>query len=91
MQVKINKKKLRVKIEIEDEDIALGQILRKELIEDKETAFAGVVKPHPLINKFNIQEETKKEDPIQQVIKSGNTATKIVNELSEKINKSTKK
>ncbi len=91
MQVKINKKKLRVKIEIEDEDIALGQILRKELIEDKETAFAGVVKPHPLINKFNIQVETKKEDPIQQVIKSGNTATKIVNELSEKINKSTKK
>jgi|TARA_B100001750_G_scaffold248445_1_gene279647 DNA-directed RNA polymerase subunit L len=91
LQVKINKKKLRVKIEIEDEDIALGQILRKELIEDKETAFAGVVKPHPLINKFNIQVETKKEDPIQQVIKSGNTATKIVNELSEKINKSTKK
>lgn len=91
MQVKINKKKLRVKIEIEDEDIVLGQILRKELIEDKETAFAGVVKPHPLINKFNIQVETKKEDPIQQVIKSGNTATKIVNELSEKINKSTKK
>ena len=91
MQVKINKKKLRVKIEIEDEDIALGQILRKELIEDKETAFAGVVKPHPLINKFNIQVETKTEDPIQQVIKSGNTATKIVNELSEKINKSTKK
>ena len=65
--------------------------VEKDLIEDKETAFAGVVKPHPLINKFNIQVETKKQDPIQQVIKSGNTATKIVNELSEKINKSTKK
>ena len=91
MQVKINKKKLRVKIEIENEDIALGQILRKELIEDKETAFAGVVKPHPLINKFNVQVEKKKENPIQQVIKSGNAATKVANELSEKINKSIKK
>lgn len=91
MKVKINKKKLRVKIEIENEDISLGQILRKELIENKETAFAGVVKPHPLINKFHIQVETKKENPIQQVVESGNAATKVVNELSEKINKLIKK
>ena len=52
MEIKVDKQDNQATVEITDEDLAIGYILRKELLENKEVVFAGTVKPHPLVNNF---------------------------------------
>lgn len=91
MEIKIGKKDKHVTIEISSEDLALGHILRKELIENKNVVFAGVAKRHPLVDKIEIQVETKKVDPIREIAISGDNAVKTSSELLNKFNKSLNK
>mgnify|MGYP001196196777 FL=1 len=74
-------------VEIENEDLSIGQILRKELIKNKDILFAGVVKPHPLISKFEVTLQSDKEEPIDDLIRGGNNAIKISEELQKKYKK----
>ena len=53
--------------------------------------FAGAIKPHPLVNNFKVKVETKKGDPMAQIIASGNNAIEVSNEILEKFTKSLKK
>ncbi len=53
--------------------------------------FAGAVQPHPLVNNFKVQVETKKSDPMAQIIASSNNAIKVSDEILEKFTKSLKK
>ena len=90
MEIKVDKQDNQATVEITDEDLAIGYILRKELLENKEVVFAGTVKPHPLVNNFKVQVETKKKDTIEQIITSGDTAIQTINEILEKFSKSLK-
>tara|TARA_B100001179_G_C18428922_1_gene333745 strand:+ start:393 stop:626 length:234 start_codon:yes stop_codon:yes gene_type:complete len=74
-------------MEIENEDLSIGQILRKELIGSKNIVFAGVVKPHPLIKKFELTVQSNKEQPIDELIRGGNNAIKVSEELQKKYKK----
>ena len=74
-------------MEIENEDLSIGQILRKEVIENKDVVFAGVVKPHPLIKKFELTVQSNKEQPIDELIRGGNNAIKVSEELQKKYKK----
>ena len=91
MEIKIDKQDNRVTLEITDEDLAIGYILRKELLENNEVVFAGAVKPHPLVNNFKVQVETKKKDAMEQVVTSSDKAVQTINEIFEKFSKSLSK
>ena len=91
MEIKVDKKDNRATLEITDEDLAIGYILRKELLENNEVVFAGAVKPHPLVNNFKVQIETKKKDAMAQVITSSDKAVQTINEIFEKFSKSLSK
>jgi len=91
MEIKVDKKDNRATLVITDEDIAIGYILRKELLENNEVVFAGAVKPHPLVNNFKVQVETKKKDTMTQIITSSNNAVQTSNEIFEKFSKSLNK
>ena len=91
MEIKVDKKDNRATLVITDEDIAIGYILRKELLENNEVVFAGAVKPHPLVNNFKVQVETKKKDAMEQVVTSSDKAVQTINEIFEKFSKSLSK
>ena len=91
MEIKVDKKDNRATLVITDEDLAIGYILRKELLENNEVVFAGAVKPHPLVNNFKVQIETKKKDAMAQVIISSDKAVQTINEIFEKFSKSLSK
>ena len=91
MEIKVDKQDNQATVEITDEDLAIGYILRKELLKNNEVVFAGAVKPHPLVNNFKVQVETKKSDPMSQILVSSNSAIEISNEILEKFTKSLKK
>ena len=87
MELKISKKKKQITMEIENEDLSIGQILSKELIKSNDILFAGVVKPHPLVKKFKLTLLGNKEQPIDELIRGGNNAIKISEELQKKYKK----
>ena len=91
MEIKVDKQDNQATVEITDEDLAIGYILRKELLKNNEVVFAGAVKPHTLVNNFKVQVETKKSDPMSQILVSSNSAIEISNEILEKFTKSLKK
>ena len=91
MEIKVDKKDNRATLVITDEDLAIGYILRKELLENNEVVFAGAVKPHPLVNNFKVQVETKKKDAMEQVVTSSDKAVQTINEIFEKFSKSLSK
>lgn len=85
MKAKIEKHDKRLQMEVEEEDLSLAQIVRKELLRRPDTAFAGVVKPHPLIPKFIIALETKKRNPIDTLIEGSKKALEQSEELANQI------
>jgi len=91
MEIKVEKEDNQATVEITDEDLAIGYILRKELLKNSEVVFAGAIKPHPLVNNFKVQVETKKSDPMAQILASGDSAVEISEEILEKFTKSLKK
>ena len=91
MEIEVEKKDNQATLVITDEDLAIGYILRKELLKNNEVVFAGAVKPHPLVNNFKVKVETKKSDSMKQILASGNDAIKISDEILEKFTKALKK
>ena len=91
MEIEVEKQDNQATLVITDEDLAIGYILRKELLKNKEVVFAGAIKPHPLVNNFKVKVETKKGDSIEQIIASGNNAIEVSDEILEKFTKSLKK
>ena len=91
MEIEVKKQDNQATLVITDEDLAIGYILRRELLENNQVVFAGAVKPPPLVNNFKVQVETKKSDPMAQIIASSNNAIKVSDEILEKFTKSLKK
>ena len=91
MEIEVEKQDNQATLVITDEDLAIGYILRKELLKNNEVVFAGTIKPHPLVNNFKVQVETKKSDPMAEIIASGNNAIEVSDEILEKFTKSLKK
>lgn len=85
MQAKIEKHDKRLKMEVEEEDLSVAQIVRKELLKRPDTAFAGVVKPHPLLTKFIIALETKENDPVVTLIEGSKKAFEQSEELANQM------
>jgi DNA-directed RNA polymerase subunit L len=91
LQLKVTSIKEReVSIEVEDEDIAIAQIVHKELLTNDNVTFAGVAPYHPLIKKSIIKLHTEKGDPIKVFIEGAEQAAATAKKISSEISKAVK-
>ena len=91
LQLKVTSIKEReVSIEVEDEDIAVAQIVHKELLTNDNVVFAGVAPYHPLIKKSIIKLQTEKGDPIKVFIEGAEQAAATAKKISSEISKAVK-
>ena len=91
LQLKVTSIKEReVSIEVEDEDIAVAQIVHKELLTNDNVVFAGVAPYHPLIKKSIIKLQTEKGDPIKVFIEGAEQAAATAKRISSEISKAVK-
>jgi DNA-directed RNA polymerase subunit L len=91
LQLKVTSIKEReVSIDVEDEDIAVAQIVHKELLSNDNVVFAGVAPYHPLIKKSIIRLQTQKGDPIKVFIEGAKQAAATAKKISTEIGKAVK-
>lgn len=83
-------KEREVSIDVEDEDIAVAQVVHKELLTNDNVVFAGVVPYHPLIKKSMIRLQTKKGNPIKVLIEGAEQAAATAKKISSEISKAIK-
>ncbi len=80
----INNEESLVEIEFEGEAHTMLNLIKKELLDDKNVTFAGYNKPHPLENKSKLVVKTKKKDGLKAVKKAVKKARKGLKSLSIK-------
>lgn len=78
-----------LELQVDDEDIALADILHHELLQDERVSFAGTVRSHPLVKRFTIKLQTKKAKPKDVLLASCEKAldetAKLLNEIEKKV------
>ena len=70
METKISEDANIITVEVENADVSLGYIIRHEFLKNSNCVSAGVIKPHPLISKFTMRFETKKENSKEIIIQN---------------------
>ena len=55
----IEETKTKLKIQIENVDSSIPDIIHQEVLKDIKVVFAGVLPPHPILKQFIIQMEVK--------------------------------
>ena len=73
-----------VAVSIKEGDIATLYIIQHELLEDKNTDFAGIINKHPLTNEIWMRVNSK-SNPLGQILTATNSAIKTSNELKKVI------
>lgn len=67
---------------IQDEDHTLGNILRYQLLKDKNVKFSGYKRPHPLEHKIEIKVQTDgQKTPIQAVYQGCGSLTEHIDQM----------
>lgn len=83
MEIRLTaKSKQDVEVEMEDADYSIADIIRHELLEDKNVSFAGIITPHPLLKKIKLT-VIAKDDAVKRIKMSADRATKFAGELLE--------
>jgi DNA-directed RNA polymerase subunit L len=81
----INSNTTEASLKIMDADIGALYIIQHELLEDKNTDFAGVIIKHPLTNEIWMR-VTSKSKPMSQISAAVDTAITEVSNLHKLIN-----
>ncbi len=55
-------------VQLEEEDIAVTQIVLEELLGEKDVAFAGAHTPHPLFRRQMLRLQTKAKNPVDTLL-----------------------
>ena len=66
---------------IEDEDLAVADIVHHEILKNGEVVFAGAIPTHPLLKKIILKVQTKGIKPIDAVVAGGERAAENVAEI----------
>ena len=61
----VSRKKGYVDLHLEDENVAVAELINHELLSDTKVTFAGAVTKHPLVKKVVISIRTKSVDPLE--------------------------
>lgn len=85
METKISEDANIITVEVENADVSLGYIIRHEFLKNSNCVSAGVIKPHPLISKFTMRFETKKENSKEIIIDAITKTSKQLKKLSKNI------
>ena len=80
----IESKSDEVAVSIKEGDITTLYIIQHELLEDKNTDFAGIINKHPLTNEIWMRVNSK-SNPLGQILTATNSAIKTSNELKKVI------
>ena len=80
----IESKSDEVAVSIKEGDIATLYIIQHELLEDKNTDFAGIINKHPLTNEIWMRVNSK-SNPLGQILSATDSAIKTSNELKKLI------
>ena len=80
----IESKSDEVAVSIKEGDIATLYIIQHELLEDKNTDFAGLITKHPLTNEIWMRVNSK-SNPLGQILSATDSAIKTSNELKKVI------
>lgn len=72
---------------IDEEDYSVADIIRYEILKNKDVIFAGLTQIHPLSRKFLIKIRTKDTPPLEVIVASGKNAIKNVEDLLNNIKK----
>jgi DNA-directed RNA polymerase subunit L len=90
MEIRVTaKSKQDVEVEIEDADYSIADIIRYELLEDKNVSFAGIITPHPLLKRIKLT-VIAKDDALKRIKMSADKAVKFADELLETSKKALK-
>ena len=68
------------------EDHTLGNLLRMQLLRDKEIRFAGYIMPHPLINRLDLKLMTKETLPQNQLVYALDDLISETQDIDKKFN-----
>ena len=74
-------------MEIAGEDYSLAEIVHRELLEEKNVTFAGVLPPHPLIKKLFLRVRAQRIKPEKAFVNSVQRAVDTTGELYESVEK----
>lgn len=72
-------------VEVVGEDYSLAEIVHHELLDEKSVTFAGVLPPHPLINKLVLKVKAQRIKPEKAFSNSVERASSTTHELLESI------
>lgn len=84
---KVTREDNKLEMQIEEEDIAVADILHHEILKNRQVEFAGAVLTHPLVKKILLKVQTKGISPKEVILTSCKTACE---EISEIIRETTK-
>ena len=69
------------------EDHTLGNIMRMQLLEDKEVLFAGYKMPHPLVNDMSLRVQTsQRKDPVAAVGEALSRLNSLAHSMRDEFN-----
>ncbi len=68
-------------IDVENEDISVPEIIRREILKDGHVTFAGVTEQHPLLKKLTMRVQTKGVEPLDALISGCSKAIEKASDL----------
>ena len=74
-------------INIENEDIAIADIIHHEILNDVNVIFAGIMQKHPLIKRITISIQTKNIKPLDVILSNSLNAVNKVDEINSELKK----
>ncbi len=82
----LNSSTKEVSLSIRESDVATLYIVQHELLKGSGIDFAGVIVKHPLTNELWMKVNTSKGNPVNEIIKACDAASKTVDDLKKLFN-----
>lgn len=82
----LNSSTKEVNLSIRESDIATLYIVQHELLKGSGIDFAGVIVKHPLTNELWMKVNSTKGNPVNEIIKATDSASKIADDLKKLFN-----
>jgi DNA-directed RNA polymerase subunit L len=82
----LNSSTKEVNLSITESDVATLYIVQHELLKGSGIDFAGVIVKHPLTNELWMKVNSSKGNPVNEIIKACDTASKVADDLKKLFN-----
>lgn len=82
----LNSSTKEINLSIRESDIATLYIVQHELLKGSGIDFAGVIVKHPLTNELWMKVNSTKGNPVNEIIKATDSASKIADDLKKLFN-----